>query len=192
MTTILICDERRPVVESLARVLGTVPGVSRIGALTRDEELPVRHAREHADVVLVGLREGSYTAVEATRKMMELNARSNILVFGAPHDSRIAVAAIAQGARGYLRWDTAGVAPARQPAPARPPAPSEPRSAALSDRELQVLHGMSQGQSNSEIGRSLFLAEDTVKTHARRLFRKLGANDRAQAVAHGFRRGLLT
>src|SRR6185437_15699493 len=63
---------------------------------------------------------------------------------------------------------------------------------ALTERELQVLRGMSQGRSNAEIGRSLYLSEDTVKTHARRLFRKLGVNDRAQAVALGFRRGLVT
>ena len=48
-----------------------------------------------------------------------------------------------------------------------------------------------QGQSNGEIGKELFLSEDTIKTHARRLFRKLGARDRAQAVAVGFRRGLV-
>jgi DNA-binding NarL/FixJ family response regulator len=65
-------------------------------------------------------------------------------------------------------------------------------AATLTERELQVLRGMSQGKSNAEIGRSLFLSEDTVKTHARRLFRKLGVNDRAQAVALGFRRGLVT
>ena len=58
-------------------------------------------------------------------------------------------------------------------------------------RELQVLRGMSQGKSNGQIGRELYLSEDTVKTHARRLFRKLGVRDRAQAVAHGFRRGLV-
>jgi DNA-binding NarL/FixJ family response regulator len=61
----------------------------------------------------------------------------------------------------------------------------------LTERELQVLRGMSQGKSNAEIGRALYLSEDTVKTHARRLFRKLGVNDRAQAVALGFRRGLV-
>jgi len=64
--------------------------------------------------------------------------------------------------------------------------------APLTEREMQVLRGMSQGQSNGEIGRELFLSEDTVKTHARRLFRKLGARDRAQAVALGFRRGFVT
>jgi DNA-binding NarL/FixJ family response regulator len=50
---------------------------------------------------------------------------------------------------------------------------------------------MSNGRSNAQIGQELFLSEDTIKTHARRLFRKLGAADRAQAVAIGLRRGLI-
>ncbi len=51
---------------------------------------------------------------------------------------------------------------------------------------------MSRGKSNAQIGRELYLSEDTVKTHARRMFRKMGASDRAQAVALGFRWGLLS
>ena len=50
---------------------------------------------------------------------------------------------------------------------------------------------MSQGNSNGEIGRKLYLSEDTVKTHARRLFQKLGAHDRAHAVALGLRNDLV-
>jgi len=65
------------------------------------------------------------------------------------------------------------------------------RRTALTERELQVLRGMADGKSNAEIGRELFVSEDTVKTHARRLFRKLGARDRAHAVAAGFRAGLV-
>jgi DNA-binding NarL/FixJ family response regulator len=63
---------------------------------------------------------------------------------------------------------------------------------ALSMREMQVLTGMSQGKSNAQIGRELYLSEDTIKTHARRLFRKLVVKDRAEAVATGFRRGLMS
>jgi DNA-binding CsgD family transcriptional regulator len=66
------------------------------------------------------------------------------------------------------------------------------RRPALTERELQVLRGMADGKSNAEIGRDLFVSEDTVKTHARRLFRKLGARDRAHAVAAGFRTGLVS
>ena len=62
----------------------------------------------------------------------------------------------------------------------------------LTQREMQVLEGMSKGLANSEIGRHLFLSEDTIKTHARRLFGKLEVRDRAQAVAHGFRRCLIS
>jgi DNA-binding NarL/FixJ family response regulator len=62
----------------------------------------------------------------------------------------------------------------------------------LSGREVEVLEGMSRGKSNAQIGRELYLSEDTVKTHARRMFRKMGAADRAQAVALGFRWGLLS
>jgi DNA-binding NarL/FixJ family response regulator len=61
----------------------------------------------------------------------------------------------------------------------------------LTKREVEVLVGMSNGRSNAQIGQELFLSEDTIKTHARRLFRKLGAADRAQAVAIGLRRGLI-
>lgn len=59
-------------------------------------------------------------------------------------------------------------------------------------RELEVLRAMSEGRSNAEIGSLLSLSEDTVKTHARRLYRKLGARDRAHAVAAGFRTGLIS
>ncbi|MEV6815496.1 helix-turn-helix transcriptional regulator [Micromonospora sp. NPDC051296] len=107
-------------------------------------------------------------------------------------------------------WSANGVdasgGPAMVPAqrgddPAEPDAEPEPGKAAparpersaigLTERELQVLLGMAEGKSNAEIGRELFVSEDTVKTHARRLFRKLGARDRAHAVAAGFRAGLV-
>ncbi len=83
--------------------------------------------------------------------------------------------------------------------PATPPVTSVPRQTrvpagdevALTKREIEVLVGMSNGRSNAQIGQELFLSEDTIKTHARRLFRKLGAADRAQAVAIGLRRGII-
>jgi DNA-binding NarL/FixJ family response regulator len=79
-----------------------------------------------------------------------------------------------------------------EPAPAGTPQRASARGAiGLTERELQVLLGMAEGKSNAEIGRELFVSEDTVKTHARRLFRKLGARDRAHAVAAGFRAGLV-
>ncbi|MFC4146194.1 response regulator transcription factor [Micromonospora mangrovi] len=96
------------------------------------------------------------------------------------------------------RGDDEAEATGDQPEPALPTGQrgaTTPRagrsSVGLTERELQVLLGMAEGKSNAEIGRELFVSEDTVKTHARRLFRKLGARDRAHAVAAGFRAGLV-
>jgi DNA-binding NarL/FixJ family response regulator len=59
-------------------------------------------------------------------------------------------------------------------------------------REIQVLQLISEGLVNREIGKVLFLSEETVKSHVRHLLAKLQARSRAHAVAIGFRRGLLS
>jgi DNA-binding NarL/FixJ family response regulator len=89
-------------------------------------------------------------------------------------------------------WPPGGAGPMVPSQRADPAIRGAARRATLTERELQVLQGMAEGKSNAEIGRDLFVSEDTVKTHARRLFRKLRARDRAQAVAVGFRAGALS
>lgn len=59
----------------------------------------------------------------------------------------------------------------------------EPRQVSISPRMADVLVGSMKGRTAKQIGKSLFLTEDTVKTHARRLYQALGARDRAHAVA---------
>jgi DNA-binding NarL/FixJ family response regulator len=71
--------------------------------------------------------------------------------------------------------------------PAEPFAPDARRVSELgiTPRELEILELISQGLSNREIGERLFVSENTVKTHASRLFDKLGARRRTQAVQIG-------
>ncbi|MFG3257815.1 response regulator [Streptomyces sp. NPDC048172] len=61
----------------------------------------------------------------------------------------------------------------------------------LTERETEVLELLSRGQSNGEIAESLFLAEQTVKTHVSRIFSKLDLRDRAQAVIFAYESGLV-
>src|SRR5215217_924193 len=198
VTTVLICDDRRSVREGLTRVMSAVPGVHRIDCVAHGDELLARYSRQPVDVVLVGTQRAVPTGVEATRRLVAAHPQANVIVFGAPDDAGSIAAAIAGGARGYLRWDASRpelvAALAHTLASTAVPTPRTPADPGvqLTERELQVLRGMSQGKSNGQIGRELYLSEDTVKTHARRLFRKLGVRDRAQAVAHGFRRGLVS
>ncbi|BAL87334.1 hypothetical protein AMIS_21140 [Actinoplanes missouriensis 431] len=62
----------------------------------------------------------------------------------------------------------------------------------LTAREVQVLRLVAAGSTNIEIGRHLYIGSETVRTHVKRIMRKLGARDRAHAVANAFRAGLLT
>lgn len=61
----------------------------------------------------------------------------------------------------------------------------------LTERECQVLQRAALGETNQEIGQSLFLSPETVKTHITRILRKLNARDRMQASLRGVRWGLI-
>lgn len=70
-------------------------------------------------------------------------------------------------------------------------APAAPVGESLSAREREVLELVARGTSNREIARELFISEATVKTHLTHIFGKLGAKDRAAAVALAYERGIL-
>jgi DNA-binding CsgD family transcriptional regulator len=69
-------------------------------------------------------------------------------------------------------------------------APAE--SPALTTREREVLELVAEGCSTREIARALWVTEETVKTHVRRVLQRLGARTRAQAVAIAYRDDLWT
>lgn len=73
----------------------------------------------------------------------------------------------------------------------QPRASDNPPSAALTDREQQVLEHISAGASNAQIAASLHVSQRTAQKHTENLFTKLGAGNRAEVVAEGFRHRLL-
>ena len=65
------------------------------------------------------------------------------------------------------------------------------RELGITRRELEILELISKGMSNREIAEKLFVSENTVKTHSSRLFDKLSAKRRTQAVQMGKEMGLI-
>jgi DNA-binding NarL/FixJ family response regulator len=61
----------------------------------------------------------------------------------------------------------------------------------LTEREVEVLRQVADGNRNRDIARNLFISEETVKVHIKHIMEKLGATDRTQAVAIGVRRGII-
>ncbi len=64
-------------------------------------------------------------------------------------------------------------------------------SDSLTEREIEVLQHIAQGNRNRDIGERLAISEETVKVHIKHIMDKLGAKDRTQAVSIGIRRGFI-
>ncbi len=195
---VAICDERPTARAALTRVVtGAIPTATDVDTSGDAAELLAHYAAHRADLVLIGISHGKVKGVEAVNKLLDRYPSAPIIVYGSIDDTLALAAAVGHGARGFLLWDANNPvsSPARQRTSAfgrmTPMNDTAKVTARLTERELQILRGMTHGYSNGEIGRKLFLSEDTVKTHARRLFQKLGAHDRAHAVALGLRNDLV-
>jgi DNA-binding NarL/FixJ family response regulator len=203
VTTVLICDDLRAVRDGLRRYVESLPGVARVDVVSSGEEVLARWPSERQDLVLMDVQMPGLGGVETARRLVHDHPEANIVMLTLASDREAAAAAIASGARGFLHKDVSREELSATVAnvltvTALAPALSLPQvrefdadAPVLTERERQVLTGMSAGKSNAQIGRDLYLSEDTIKTHARRLFRKLEVGDRAQAVAAGFRYGFV-
>ena len=196
--TVLVCDDAPATRENLRRSVAGVPGVARVSAAGSGEEVLARFPLERPDLVLLDVRMPGIGGIETVRRLRSAHPDAMVVMLTQGEDHDGVARAVSNGARGYLAKNAAAEEVAATLNALLEPAGSNGRitaslgpAPALTERERQVLDGMSRGCSNADIGRELFLSEDTIKTHARRLFRKLQAADRAQAVALGFRWGFL-
>ena len=69
---------------------------------------------------------------------------------------------------------------------------SAARDAGLTERELEILRAVGEGKSNREIGKKLWLAEQTVKFHLTNIYRKLNVSSRTEALHWAYRHGVLS
>ena len=157
--------------------LEVVPGGYRT---IRGGSPPPQHHPQDIPAVLAAARDGS-----VPRALLLWAAASLLLevIAGDPPGDLEALAAELAGLLGE----------ARRPAPASaaagpPPWPGEP----LTRSETRVLHYLPTHMGTPEIAAELFLSANTVKTHLRHLYRKLGAHSRREAVQRARATGLLT
>ncbi|MFV0460363.1 MAG: response regulator [Actinomycetales bacterium] len=201
MSTVLVCDDSATVREMLKHNVAAIPGVTRVIVASSGEECLGKWPVERPSVVLLDVRMPGLGGVETARVLIERHPEACLVMLCGPDDADGVSRAIVHGARGYVTKDAPReelsaavlhvITEGRRTGNESRVGGRAPKAPDLTEREVQVLTGMSRGRSNAEIGRELFLSEDTVKTHARRLFRKLGAADRAQAVAVGYRAGVV-
>ena len=213
---VLIADDQRVVREGLALVLGLLDDVEVVGAASDGAEAVALSEQLRPDVVLMDLRMPRCDGVEATRQVRERVPETRVVVLTTFSDDRSVIDALRAGARGYLTKDAGGTeirdalrqvlddnavidpavahhlvnAVASAPLESRPPTPSRFPDG-LTPREAEVLALIAAGLSNADIATRLVVTEGTVKSHINHLLAKIGARDRAQAVAYAYRTGLV-
>lgn len=206
MTGVVVCHGSAVVRERIIAAAQGVPALAPVRSAASGEELLALTRRSAPQLVLLDAHLPGSGPIEAMRRLRETESPPIVVMIAVTGDEITLDRAIALGARGYLapdvdRSELAAVAAHSLTLPVIHHVSAAEQNGnhhagdrphiELTRREMEVLIGMSHGRSNSQIGADLFLSEDTVKTHARRLFRKLGAADRAQAVAIGLRQGLI-
>ena len=211
MISVLLVDDHPVVVEGLRKLL-TQTGEIVISAEAHDAATGIKLARQiQPDVILLDLRMPGATGIQAVRRMREQEVRSAVIILTSYGDQAYVTQAIEAGADGYLLKSTPPddlIQAIRNAARGRKPLSPElldgvltdlsglareqtRRQSDLSDDDREILRKASQGSTNKEIGFAMGRSEIAVKKRLQVIFSKLGAVDRAHAVAEAIRRGLI-
>ncbi|MDF3293302.1 MULTISPECIES: response regulator [Streptomyces] len=202
---VLLADDHPVVREGLCAMLESAEGVTVVGQAGSGEEAVTLAGRLTPDIVLLDLRMGGMDGVDATGHILRASPRSKVVIVTTYESDADILRAVEAGAAGYLLKGSSRMelinavqAAARGETVLTPSLATKLFRARavdtppLSDREIEVLRLVSQGLTNAEIGRKLFIGEATVKTHLLRAYRKLDVSDRTAAVITALERGLLS
>jgi DNA-binding NarL/FixJ family response regulator len=204
MLRVLVADDNAVIRSGLVSLL-EVGGHCRVVAEAATGAEAIRLAREHSpDIVLLDVRMPVMDGLDAVGPIA---ATAPVLMVTYSDEREVVAQAIRAGASGYLvhgrftvdelqaavrtvAEGNAVLSPAvvstvvdalrgtPGSAAALPPA-----AAALTERERDIMRLLSEGASNGDIARTLFLAEKTVKNHLNRIYAKLGVANRTAAIA---------
>jgi DNA-binding NarL/FixJ family response regulator len=196
--SVLLVDDHPVVIEGLRKVLATAGDLTVTGE-AHDASGAIEKTRAlHPDVVLLDLRMPGASGVQATRRLREVDDDVAIIILTSYGDQAYVRQALEAGADGYLLKSTPPeqlIASIRSAARGRRQLSPELLDGVLLEfgglaRE-QILRRASKGATNREIGLATGRTEVAVKKRLQVIFQKLGAVDRAHAVAESIRRGLI-
>jgi DNA-binding NarL/FixJ family response regulator len=206
---VLIVDDHPVTRDGLRTALSTSGDIEIVGEAATGEQAVDMVGESKPDVVFMDVRMPGMGGIEATRVLHDVSPETKVILFTVD-ETRAAIAeAISAGVSGYLLKDSSAeelVNAARfaleGKAVIHPKltrafieevhlADRETGDSALSKRETEILQRIAYGATTKAVAEELEISPHTVKTHLERIFEKLGATDRAQAVAIAIRRGLV-
>lgn len=151
------------------------------------------------DIILMDVQMPNLDGIEAMKRIRSEDPEARVIVLTTYRNEDYIFPSLQAGARGYLLKDSSredlanairAVAAGESLLDPALMSMTHPEFT-LTSRELDVLRLMSNHCNNAEIGRRLFVSENTVKTHVSNIFAKLGCGDRAAAVLTAWKHHLI-
>jgi DNA-binding NarL/FixJ family response regulator len=158
------------VIAAMRIALCHAPDVQALGMLERDGQVLEAVGEARPDLVLIEASADAERTLSRLRELRERYPDATVLLMAADFDDALLEALLTGG--GGRRAPLALVP--------TPPERQEPKCP-LTPRELEVLRSVAEGHTNAEIGRELWLTEQTVKFHLSKIYRKLGVSNRTEA-----------
>lgn len=193
---VLIADDHDLLRDTLVMFLERHGEMVTASAGTLGEAIEHIASNEAFDLVLLDYNMPGMNGLEGLRKVLALDDTDRVALISGEATRQIAEDALEAGAAGFVPKSLPAksfvnavkfMIMGEQYAPidfmtAEDNIKHHPLAEQLTDRELQVLEGLTQGKSNKEIARDLDITEPTIKLHVKTLYRKVGAANRTQAA----------
>jgi DNA-binding NarL/FixJ family response regulator len=206
---LVVVDDHALFRRGLVSLLADLPEIRVVGEAGDGYEAlnVINHLKP--DVILMDINMPGMDGIQTVQALREKKSKTPILMLTISDEDNDLIGALMAGANGYLLKNaepnelreailllaqgksvlspdvTATVLKALsrgQPASTTGP---------LSDRELEVLYCLAQGQTTAQIASNLFISENTVKTHIRHILEKLESSNRTEAVSKAIQMGLI-
>jgi DNA-binding NarL/FixJ family response regulator len=205
---LVVVDDHSLFRRGLISLLVDMPEFQVVGEAGNGQEAIEILADLQPDIVLLDLNMPVMDGIETVTAIRSYSKDQRILMLTISQDDEDLLAAIRAGADGYLLKNTEpdelrkALLRLHQGQSVLSPEVTAPVLRALarssqipkvllSDRELEVMHCLAEGQTTLQIANRLFISENTVKTHVRHILEKLEASNRTEAVSKAIQMGLI-
>lgn len=199
---ILSVDDHAMMREGLAAFIKGQPDMCLVAYAGTGREAIEKFREHRPQVTLLDLRLPDMNGIDVLTAIRKEFSEARVIVYTTFEGDVEIQRALKAGARGYVlkRMPPRNLIEViRQVHAGRTSVPAEVSAhliehigdEELTPREVDVLRQVAGGNRNRDIAERLFISEDTVKTHLKRIMAKLGASDRTEAVAIALRRGVM-
>jgi DNA-binding NarL/FixJ family response regulator len=202
MIRVLSIDDHPLLSEGIATMINSQPDMRLVASAPTGHEGIQKHREIKPDITLMDLRLPDLGRIDVVLAIRAEFPEARIIMLTMFAGDAEIQRALHAGAKGYLMKSTPAdemVATIRQVYGGKKHVAPEVASqlaehisdVPLSDREIEVLRHVSEGNQNREVAKRLFISEDTVKAHLKHILEKLGATDRTHATTIAARRGFI-